>query len=269
MKPNRTPTQSAAPDWRWALVGGLFGAVVASVAGAPARWLDSAVRLATQERVQLRKARGTVWSGSANLTLTGGVGSQDARSLPTRLSWQLGWTLSGLQLQLASDCCTPTPLQWHMGLHGGRWQLSLQDQNSRWPVEVLAGLGAPWNTLQAEGQLQWQSQGLRLHWASNQLLWHGQAQLQMHMLASRLSTVRPMGSYRLSWEGSESGSHTPRLTLHTLQGPLRLSGQGQWTVQGLRFAGEANAEEGYEAAFSNLLNIIGRRDGARSLLSLG
>jgi len=48
-----------------------------------------------------------------------------------------------------------------------------------------------------------------------------------------------------------------------------LSGQGQWVGARLRFTGEAIAQEGHEAAFDNLLNILGRRQGARSLLSLG
>jgi general secretion pathway protein N len=37
----------------------------------------------------------------------------------------------------------------------------------------------------------------------------------------------------------------------------------------LRFTGEASAEEGSESALTNLLNIIGRRQGGKSLLSLG
>jgi general secretion pathway protein N len=37
----------------------------------------------------------------------------------------------------------------------------------------------------------------------------------------------------------------------------------------LRFAGEASAAPEREGALSNLLNIIGRRNGARSLISLG
>ena len=42
-----------------------------------------------------------------------------------------------------------------------------------------------------------------------------------------------------------------------------------WVGSRLRFSGEASAEAGSEAALSNLLNIIGRRQGERSLLSLG
>jgi general secretion pathway protein N len=37
----------------------------------------------------------------------------------------------------------------------------------------------------------------------------------------------------------------------------------------MRFRGEARAAEGQEAALANLLNIIGRRQGATSLISIG
>ena len=40
-------------------------------------------------------------------------------------------------------------------------------------------------------------------------------------------------------------------------------------VAGLRFRGEATAAEAEAAALSNLLNIIGRRNGARSVISIG
>ena len=254
---------------RWAVGGACLGALLATLWGAPAHWLASGVRWATHERVQLRDARGTVWTGSAMLTLTGGAGSRDQRSLPSRLQWHWGWTGPGLSLTLASACCTPTPLTVNFSASPRHLNLALQNQSSVWPMDLLSGLGAPWNTLQAEGQLQWQSTGLRLDWTDGGLRWHGQTEVQVHQLASRLSTLRPMGSYRLRLEGSATGTPTPSLNLDTLQGPLRLSGQGQWLGQRLRFSGEAVAKPEAEVALSNLLNIIGRRDGARSLLSLG
>ena len=74
-----------------------------------------------------------------------------------------------------------------------------------------------------------------------------------------------MGSYRLTLQGGAA----PTLALQTLQGDLQLSGSGQWVGQRLRFSGEASAAPEREGALSNLLNIIGRRNGARSLITLG
>jgi general secretion pathway protein N len=269
MRPHHSLTTPPSSPWRWAWLGAAAGLLLATLAWAPARWLAAAVAQATQGQVQLRQARGTVWAGDAVLALTPGHTSDEVRSLPSRLHWQWGTTWPGLTLRLSSDCCTPQPMQWRLALQGGGLALSLTDQTSTWPLSLLAGLGAPWNTLQADGSLQWQSTGLRLGWAEGQLRWHGQTQLLVQDLASRLSTLRPMGSYRITLQGSDTGTATPELDLATLSGPLRLSGQGQWVGHRLRFTGEASADEDAEVALSNLLNIIGRREGPRSRLSLG
>ena len=65
------------------------------------------------------------------------------------------------------------------------------------------------------------------------------------------------------------GGEVPTLALSTLDGALQLSGSGQWVGNRLRFAGEASATPEREAALSNLLNIIGRRNGARSIITIG
>ena len=74
-----------------------------------------------------------------------------------------------------------------------------------------------------------------------------------------------MGSYRLTLEG---GSPTV-LRLSTLDGSLQLSGSGQWVGSRLRFEGEASAAPDRLDALSNLLNILGRRDGARAIIKVG
>jgi general secretion pathway protein N len=251
-----------------------LGALFALVLHAPAHWLANGVGLLSHGQVLLHDTRGTVWQGSAVLSLAPGSGQRDLgelRSLPERLDWRWGWAWPGLMLSLSNPCCTPaTPMRWRVSAGLDGLHLKLDDHRSVWPVQVLAGLGAPWNTLQAEGQLQLQSTGFEILLASDALRWHGQATAQLHNLSSKLSTLRPMGSYELALQaGSEPGSTTPALHLHTLNGPLRLQGQSHWHGQRLGFKGEATADEGAEAALSNLLNIIGRRDGARSLFSLG
>jgi general secretion pathway protein N len=59
------------------------------------------------------------------------------------------------------------------------------------------------------------------------------------------------------------------LSLSTQDGPLQLTGNGTLGPGGVKFRGEARSAAGDEAALSNLLNIIGRRDGARSIISIG
>jgi general secretion pathway protein N len=74
-----------------------------------------------------------------------------------------------------------------------------------------------------------------------------------------------MGSYRIS----VTGGATPNLQLDTLDGALQLNGSGQWVGSRFHFMGTATAAPGKEEQLSNLLNIIGRRTGARSIISIG
>ncbi len=80
-----------------------------------------------------------------------------------------------------------------------------------------------------------------------------------------------LGSYLLQVQGTGAGAGNavPTVQLSTLDGVLLLSGNGQWTGARLRFRGQAEAAEGHAAALSNLLNIIGRRQGALSVISIG
>ena len=256
---------AARAPWGWAVAGALAGVLPAIVAFAPAQWLTQRLGTATGGQVQLTQARGTIWTGSAQLVLTGGGASQDSAALPGRLEWQLRPSWNGLRLQINATCCTPQPLLAQVRVQMGQVRVALQDSRSQWPAAVLAGLGTPWNTLQPQGQLMLQTQGLEAVWSAGRMALAGRAQLDAMSMSSRLSTLRPMGSYRLELTGGE----VPALALSTLQGPLQLTGSGQWVSQRLRFAGEASAAPDREAALANLLNIIGRRSGARSLITVG
>ncbi|MEY4756876.1 MAG: hypothetical protein RJA34_1774 [Pseudomonadota bacterium] len=260
----RHPSLSA--PWRWLAAGSLMGLLIALVVWAPARWLASAVLQASSQRLSLQDARGTVWKGSARWVLTGGQGSQDQQALPGRVSWQLRPAWSGLHLALTADCCTAQPIGITATLSpGGTVEVAVQDGLSSWPASLLTGLGTPWNTIAPEGQLQFSTRAATLTWAAGRLAMAGQAQIDALGVSSRLSTLRPMGSYRITLQGGAS----PALNVSTLEGSLQLSGQGQWVGARLRFTGEAVATPDRQEALANLLNILGRRMGERSIIKLG
>lgn len=242
-----------------------MGLLLATLLNAPARWLTGLLQSALGERALLQDARGTLWNGSARLTLSGGAGSTDTASLPGRLGWRIrpGW--SGLAVDLNADCCMQQPWHWQVQPRWGGVKLVLSDATSQWPAHSLSGLGTPWNTLQVEGQLTLSTRALVLQWASGRLLLAGQAQLDALQVSSRLSTLRPMGSYRIVL----SGGNAPAFVLSTLDGALQLSGSGQWVGSRLRFDGVASAAPERLDVLSNLLNIIGRRDGARAIIKIG
>ncbi|MCF8168212.1 MAG: type II secretion system protein N [Rhodoferax sp.] len=252
--------------WGWAAAGLLIGVLAGVLLFAPARWLAAALRNASNLQVELVQARGTVWQGSAQLVLSGGAGSRDAVVLPGSVQWRLQPRWGALSLEFRAECCTPQAMQLHvepLGLGGVR--MVLADSPSRWPASLLAGLGTPWNTVRALGQLDLSSQQLTLEWVRGRVHIGGSLQLDANDISSRLSTLQPMGSYRFTLTGGQ----TTQLRLETLSGSLQLSGSGVWLGQSLRFEGIATAEPQRIEALSNLLNIIGRREGARSIIKVG
>src|SRR5207249_4909682 len=125
------------------------------------------------------------------------------------------------------------------------------------------------NTLQLGGAVRLTSPGIAFESVQGRWLVRGQADIELMNMSSRVSTLDTLGSYRLSLKGDAASAGTAALNLSTVEGALELTGDGTWGANGVRFRGEARAASGNDAALSNLLNIIGRRDGARSVISIG
>ena len=264
--------KSRSAGTRWALAGSLVGVLVALIVFAPAAWLAGAVASATNERVLLADARGTIWSGSAVTVLTGGPGSRDASSLPGRIEWTLGLHGLGLALQARHACCLNGTVALLVRPGFGRVALTLVPPPGwvgQWPSAFLGGLGTPWNTLQLGGVVRLVSPALELDSAQGRWVVEGRADLELVSVSSRLTTLEALGSYRLTLTGDAANPGTSQLSLSTQDGALQLSGKGTWGPGGVRFRGEASAAPTDEAALSNLLNIIGRRDGAKSVITIG
>jgi general secretion pathway protein N len=270
--------RSRAATRRWAYAGAVVGAILGLLAFAPASWLAAGASSASGGRLVLAEARGTVWNGSAIAVLTGGEGSRDAASLPGRFEWKVGWRGAGPELRIAHPCCLSTPLTLALKPGFGRLQVSVTRPAglpagaplARWPAEWLAGLGTPWNTMQLGGDLRVSTPGLlTLEWVQGRWIVAGRVEIELLDVSSRLSTIEPLGSYRLTIAGDPANPGTSTLTLATLNGALLLSGRGSLGSAGLRFRGEASAAPADEAALNNLLNIIGRRSGARSIIAIG
>jgi general secretion pathway protein N len=261
----RMPPKAPRTPWAWAITGVLLGMLLCVLLFAPARWLTLAVDRVSGSQLQLINPRGSLWNGSAQLVLSAGEGSMARSALPGRFVWRIRPNLAGLQIDVTAPCCIQQSWGWAFKPRFSGFQLSMTDTPSMWPMAMLQGLGTPWNTLQLEGALTLKTEQLVLEWTSGRWAIRGKAQLNATEVATSLSQLRPVGSYTLTLTGGETAS----LALTTLQGPLMLSGQGQWVGGRLRFAGEATAEPQREAALVNLLNILGRRDGARSIIKVG
>ncbi len=256
----------------WPVAAGvLLGAIVALLAFAPASWIAGMLERGTGGRLLLADARGTVWAGSAVPVLTGGPGSRDASALPGRLEWSVGLDGAALEVRLRHDCCITGTQALRIEPGIGRWRITLPAGGvlrGQWPASWLEGLGTPWNTVQPGGVLRLESGGFGVESAAGRWRLTGGADLVVEGARSRLAPLPTLGSYRLRLRGDDASGGIA-LELSSAQGPLLLAGRGRFGGGRLQFRGEARAAEGAELALGNLLNIIGRRQGALAVIAIG
>jgi general secretion pathway protein N len=251
------------------LLAALIALLVTLLVVAPAQWAAGAVRSATNGRVDLAEARGTVWNGSAVLVLAAAADASATRaSLPERLSWRLSpWSLlaAHIDLMLSHPSALTQPLVIRAPIFGGATTLGAT--TVRLPASLLVGLGAPWNTVRPGGilTLTWD----RLQFEPGRMV--GNLSAEWQYASSALTPVSPMGHYRLQTNGVWPGT---QLELLTISGPLELKGNGTIPEGGrLRFTGRAQAlagtDPGVKAQLTGLISLLGRRDGDGALLNFG
>ncbi len=258
---------------RWAVAGVIVGTLVGLLLFAPAAWLAGAVASATDQRLLLADAQGTVWSGSAVPVLTGGAGSRDASMLPGRIEWTLSPRFYGVLLSARQACCIDGTMHLEIRPGLGRIKATLVAPPSgavgQWPSAWLSGYGTPLNTLQLGGTFRVTSPGFTVEQVEGRWRLDGKIDLELQSVSSRLTTLETLGTYRVTLTGGSNSNSATLLALSTLDGALQLTGSGTWGPGGVKFRGEARSAGVDEAVLANLLNIIGRRDGARSIISIG
>ena len=267
----------------WAISGAVAGLLFALVSLAPAFWLSLALRWITHEQVLLLKPAGTLWKGSAQLALSSGPKSQHALGLPSRVEWDISplWlsahdqsrgVFSRLQsdpltllIELQAPCCLDHPFSIALRPEGLGLMITPQRAEIKLPANWLEGLGAPWNTLQPKGRLTLQNHTFQVLLKNNLVTAQGVLELKIDQLSSRLSTVKPLGSYRVLFNAQSS----PQIELSSLaESRLILKGQGQWAGGRLHFEGLADTAATDEETLSNLLNVLGQRSGHQASLKI-
>ena len=227
-------------------------AAVTVVVRAPAAWLGD--WLEGHTRVRLLDARGTVWHGSAFIGFSNG---REITLVPGRIEWQVdGIRPGGIGARL-THAWLSSPLQVSLAREG----VAFAKGSARLPAGVLASAGAPFNTLKPGGTLEasWTDTVLRGAALT------GEVQIDWRDASSALSTVAPIGSYRLRVTGRGDGS---ALQLATLSGPLQLQGRGRIQGSRIRFNGTAGAEADMRPALNGLLGVLGMRSGDKVLLAI-
>jgi general secretion pathway protein N len=220
----------------------------------PAAWLGQVVERYTGGRLTLGDAQGSLWRGSAFI---GGAAGPDGAVTPL-LPGRFTWRLSPLALvgMVDMELSNPDALTQPVRLTGSWSQWQVSGAALKLPADALAGLGAPLNTIAPSGTMQLAWTALDLQRAPNGVAVLGRTTLDMQDISSRLSPIKPLGSYRmaLDWHGQDA-----QLTLATVKGALVLQGQGALEHGHFRFSGTARAGDGYESTMGNLLNLLGQR----------
>ncbi|MFZ4528557.1 MAG: type II secretion system protein N [Undibacterium curvum] len=231
----------------------------------PASWLGMALEKQSNGRLSLGDVQGSFWTGSAFV----GVAA-DKNGLVTPLfPGRFGWKISPLLLlgQLDVELSNSQSLSQAVRLNGNFSDFYVSPSVLVLPTERLEGLGAPLNTIGPTGKMHLSWQNLRFSRTGKQLESQGQLQLMMTEMASRLSPVKPLGSYEMRFDLHGLNAD---VGLVTVTGPMMLSGKGAVTGGRFQFSGKAWAQEGHEAKLANLLNLLGqrRKDGDKDVIAL-
>lgn len=266
-RPAPAPTRSKTGSVKGFAWSAAIGLVMGLVLYWPAVFVLPHLEQAAQSKIVFSGIRGSLWAGSAEVALSAAGIAQSREPIPGRLHWR--WTLSdGLpQLLVRLDCCMAAPAALSLTRRSTSFGLLVSDLRADLQMSWLDGLGTPFNTLKPQGELVVSADGVAIAFKDGAPTMSGSVVVEANDFSSVLSGIRPMGSYVLSAQGEEAGS--VRLTLKTISGALRLSGTGALSGRSFNFRGTASPGSGYEQALSNLLNVIGRRQGNSSIISIG
>ena len=228
--------------------------LISLVATLPASLIAPRVTGWTQGSVALAHPAGSVFSGSATVRLS-------LPDLPPitidRVQWDWhalalfrGQLAVGVQVKAAGLSGTLTvgrsPFDWH-----------LRDATVDGPASALASFHSLLGSCNPTGRIALRIPSLRVDRAG----FNGGGVVEWADAGLSLSTVKPLGTWRLSLAG-EGGP--AKLMLATQRGPLALTGNGSLSAAGKAvFTGEAKAEPGREADLAPFLANIGakRADG--------
>ncbi|MDH3289224.1 MAG: type II secretion system protein N [Betaproteobacteria bacterium] len=242
---------------RWRLIGfGLGAYALGLIVTAPATLIDTGLRQASEGRIRLAEARGTLWSG------TGQIEMRDVKrrtGIARNVVWRVlpAYFLRGkLRYEVALDHAVKRfPATISLS------RIEVADADINLPAAVL-GLGVPKLAgLELAGDVLLHVARLSLGRGAIE----GNGTLQWRGAGSALAPVSPLGDYELRFKGDGS---VVRASLRTLQGPLRLDGEGSWTSgRNPVFLATARIPPQYQQQLAPLLRLIAveRSDGSFTL----
>lgn len=244
---------------RWRLLTGKVGAcaaglsayVLALLASAPATLADAGLQRASEGRLRIAEARGTLWSGSGRIEIRDPGGRS---GVSRHLAWRVvaqsllrGHLVCELKLEQASRRFPVT-----LSVSG----IELANADISVPAAVL-GMGVPkLAPLGLTGDVK--IHVTNLSFAHDAIV--GDATLRWRAAGSALSPVSPLGDYEVRLDGEGT---TVRAFLRTVEGPLQLDGNGSWS-RGNRpaFLAMARVPAQHQQQLAPLLRLIAVERGA-------
>jgi general secretion pathway protein N len=175
----------------WLAIAVLSSAAVLLVL-LPAAWVTPQFAKQTRGHVNLVDPAGSLWHGSATLMLAAGPDMSTATLLPGRIEWQTAfWPLftGRVRMVMRQSEAMPDPVTVDATLRSA----TVSQGTIGVPASLLSGLGAPFNTLDLQGDV-------RLTWSDWRIFnqeTFGQLTVTLNEVSSRVSVVKPLGSYRM------------------------------------------------------------------------
>ena len=227
-----------------------------AVATMPARFAAAQVEQRARNTLHVHDASGTIWHGAAHAQVDAG----GARIALDNVAWR--WLPAEL---LAGRMAFAIDARSGDAQATGVVARSVALWHARGSLDAPAAFAATayplLGTWRPEGRLAVRTDGI----AWNDREARGEAVAEWRDAAIGLSDVRPLGSYRVNLH-ADGGAM--KIDASTLQGALRIAGQGSLTPPGnFAFNGEARAEGPNARTLEPLLDRLGpkRADGARTL----
>jgi general secretion pathway protein N len=234
---------------RWikpALALGTFAVAVLAtlIAFAPATLLDARLALASEGRLRLAGAEGTLWSGAGWIEVRDAHGKA---GVARRIAWRvLPESLLRARLVAAIELDQAQPFR--LAISPSR--LEIADAGINLPAAAL-GLGMPkLAPLRLTGEVRVSIPHLSLERGRMD----GDATLQWRSAGSALTPVSPLGEYEMQFKAVGPDLHA---TLRTLEGPLQLDGKGTWSSRGPpSFLATARVPEQQQEQLAPLFRLI-------------
>jgi general secretion pathway protein N len=242
---------------RWRLLGlGIGAYAIGLIAAAPATLVDAGLQRASDGRLRLAEAQGTLWSGAGQIEIRAAGGR-------TGVAKSLAWLVLPASLLRGHLVCEveldQAARRFPVTISLSRIELAGADINL--PAAVL-GLAVPkLAPLRLTGDARLHVESLSVGRGGMQ----GNATLQWLAAGSALTPVSPLGDYELRLKDEGAMVHA---SLRTLHGPLQLDGKGSWAKGGPPvFLATARIPPQHQQQLAPLLRLIAveRGDGSFEL----